>query len=96
MTSRENGNRRIAAVAAVGAVAMLAAAFAAVPLYALFCKTTGFAGTTQVAEKAPATRGHRALTVRFDANIAPGLPWTLEPETPSVTLRTGATSTVYF
>jgi len=89
-------NRGVAAAAAVGVVAMLAAAYAAVPLYAAFCKATGFAGTTQIAKVAPAMRGHRAVTVRFDANIAPGLPWSLEPETPEMTLRTGATATVYF
>jgi cytochrome c oxidase assembly protein subunit 11 len=36
------------------------------------------------------------IRVRFDANVAPGLPWTVEPETSSVTVRTGATATVYF
>ena len=36
------------------------------------------------------------MTVRFDANVAPGLPWSFEPETPSVVLQTGTTATVYF
>jgi cytochrome c oxidase assembly protein subunit 11 len=89
-------NRRVAALATFAVAAMLSAAYAAVPLYAAFCKATGFAGTTQVAKVAPATRGHRSMTVRFDANIAPGLPWSLEPETSEITLRTGATATVYF
>jgi cytochrome c oxidase assembly protein subunit 11 len=75
---------------------MLGLAFAAVPLYGLFCRTTGFAGTTQVAHVAPALKGKRLITVRFDANIGAGLPWTVEPETPSITLRTGQTATVYF
>ena len=38
---------------------------------------------------APALKGERRMTVRFDANVAPGLPWTFEPETPSIALRTG-------
>ena len=75
---------------------MLGAAYAAVPLYAAFCKATGFAGTTQVARLAPAARGARTLTVSFDANVAPGLGWTFEPETEKVALRTGATTTVFF
>jgi cytochrome c oxidase assembly protein subunit 11 len=75
---------------------MVGAAYAAVPLYFLFCRATGFAGTTQVAKAAPALRGQRTLTVRFDANVAPGLPWSFEAETSSVRLRTGATATVYF
>ncbi|MBV8472623.1 MAG: cytochrome c oxidase assembly protein, partial [Hyphomicrobiales bacterium] len=60
------------------------------------CKATGFAGTTQVAQSNSGARGIRTLSVRFDANVAPGLDWSFEPETPSVTLRTGATTTVFF
>src|ERR1700691_4156835 len=77
-------------------VAMVGASYAAVPLYAEFCKRTGFAGTTQVARTAPAIRGERSLVVRFDANVSQDLDWTFEPETPSITLRTGATATVVF
>ena len=75
---------------------MVGAAFAAVPLYRAFCEATGFGGTTQVARVAPAARGARTLTVRFDANVAPRPDWSFEPETPTVTLRTGATATVFF
>jgi cytochrome c oxidase assembly protein subunit 11 len=89
-------NHLVAVCAALVAVAMVGAAYAAVPLYFLFCRATGFAGTTQVAKTAPALRGQRMLTVRFDANVAPGLPWSFEAETASVQLRTGATATVYF
>jgi cytochrome c oxidase assembly protein subunit 11 len=89
-------NRFVAACAIVTALAMVGAAYAAVPLYFLFCKATGFAGTTQVAAAAPALRGQRMLTVRLDANVAPGLAWSFEAETASVPLRTGATATVYF
>ena len=89
-------NRLVAGIAIATAVAMVGAAYAAAPLYFLFCRATGFAGTTQVAASGPALRGERALTVRFDANVAPGLPWTFEAETASIRLRTGATATVYF
>src|SRR5208282_3181512 len=87
-------NRNTAAVVAVVFFVMLGAAFAAPPLYSLFCRTTGFAGTPQVAHVAPALKGQRMLSVRFDVNVASGLPWTVEPETPSVSLRTGETATV--
>ena len=89
-------NRRVALAVAATSVAMVGAAYAAVPLYAAFCKATGYGGTTQVASAASAARGARTLSVSFDANVAPGLEWTFEPETPAVTLRTGATATVYF
>ena len=89
-------NRRVATIVVSVAVAMVGAAYAAVPLYAAFCKATGYGGTTQVARAAPAARGARALSVSFDANVAPGLDWTFEPESPTIALRTGATATVYF
>lgn len=89
-------NRRTARIAAATAAAMLGAAYAAVPLYAEFCKVTGFAGTTQVARAAPATKGERSLNVRFDGNVSPDLNWSFEPETPEIMLRTGVTATVFF
>jgi cytochrome c oxidase assembly protein subunit 11 len=75
---------------------MVGAAYAAVPLYAEFCKATGFAGTTQVARQASATKGERSLRVRFDGNVSSDLDWTFEPETSEIALRTGVTATVFF
>jgi cytochrome c oxidase assembly protein subunit 11 len=89
-------NRGVATIVVSVAVAMVGAAYAAVPLYAAFCKATGYGGTTQGARAASAARGARTLSVSFDANVAPGLDWTFEPESPTVSLRTGATATVYF
>ena len=89
-------NRFVALCAVLIAVGMVGAAYAAVPLYFMFCRATGFAGTTQIAAAAPALKGQRLINVRFDANVAPGLPWTFEAETASVQVRTGATATVYF
>ncbi len=60
---------------------MLGAAYAAVPLYAAFCRATGFAGTPQRVEQASGLRGERRIQVSFDANVAPGLDWSFEPET---------------
>jgi cytochrome c oxidase assembly protein subunit 11 len=82
-------------VAAVVA-GMVAMSFAAVPLYRAFCQATGYGGTTQVGTTASTTRGERTLTVRFDTNVASDLPWTLTPDTPSVTVKTGETKTVFF
>jgi len=89
-------NRFVALCALLIAIGMVGAAYAAVPLYFMFCRATGFAGTTQVATTAPALKGQRLINVRFDANVAPGLPWTFEAETASIQVRTGATATVYF
>ena len=89
-------DRVVAASVALTAAVMLGAAFAAVPMYRLFCQMTGYGGTTQVAEKPPTHRGQRTLEVRFDTNIANGLPWTFAPEVSRVMLRTGETATVFF
>lgn len=82
-------------VALVGGMGGLA--FAAVPLYRLFCQVTGFGGTTQVAQAAPTAVLARTMTVRFDTNVSPGLPLTLTPPAQrSREVRLGETALVYF
>jgi cytochrome c oxidase assembly protein subunit 11 len=95
---RRSGRDLVIAFACGGFVAvMVGAAYAAVPLYSWFCRTTGFGGTTQVAHSAPAYEvPGRAITVRFDSNVAPGLPWTFEPERRTVDVRLGQVVTVYY
>jgi cytochrome c oxidase assembly protein subunit 11 len=75
---------------------MVGVSFAAVPLYSWFCRTTGFGGTTQVASTAPEEISGRAVTVRFDSNVAPGLPWSFEPERRTIDVRLGEVVTVYY
>jgi cytochrome c oxidase assembly protein subunit 11 len=70
--------------------------FAAVPLYSWFCRTTGFGGTTQVAKTAPAEISGRTVTVRFDSNVAAGLPWSFEPERRTIDVHLGEVVTVYY
>lgn len=89
-------NLAVAASCGIFVAAMVGAAYAAVPLYNWFCRTTGFAGTTQVATVAPAHVSDRKITVRFDANIAGGLPWRFEPEQNSVEVRIGDVVTVEY
>jgi cytochrome c oxidase assembly protein subunit 11 len=66
-------------------------AYAAVPLYQLFCQVTGYGGTTQRAEAASDTVLDRTITVRFDSNVAGSLPWSFRPERRTMTLRIGET-----
>ncbi|MBX9827981.1 MAG: cytochrome c oxidase assembly protein [Xanthobacteraceae bacterium] len=75
---------------------MVGAAYAAVPLYDWFCRVTGFNGTTQVATSAPGAVLDRKITVRFDANTGPGLPWRFEPEQRSIEVRVGEVVTVNY
>ncbi len=71
---------------------MIAAAYAAVPLYDLFCRVTGFGGTTQVAEQESEMVIDRVITVRFDGNVNHALPWDFKPAQRSVTLKMGETA----
>lgn len=86
----------VAASCGVLVASMVGAAYAAVPFYNWFCRTTGFGGTTQVAEKAPDHILDRMLTIRFDSNIAPGLPWKFEPEQNEIKVRIGEVATVKY
>jgi cytochrome c oxidase assembly protein subunit 11 len=78
-------------------VLMVGAAYAAVPFYNWFCRATGFNGTTQVATAAP-TSGPlaRTVAVRFDSNVAGGLPWKFVPEKTEIEVRIGEVVTVYY
>jgi cytochrome c oxidase assembly protein subunit 11 len=99
MSAPQQRSRRDVAVAfACGAFVamMVGVSFAAVPLYSWFCRTTGFGGTTQVAKAAPAQISGRTITVRFDSNVAPGLPWSFEPERRTIDVRLGEVVTVYY
>jgi cytochrome c oxidase assembly protein subunit 11 len=83
---------RLIAVSLVGLVAVMGGlAFASVPLYQLFCQVTGFGGATQRAEVAPAPVAGKTITVRFNADISPDLPWTFQPLQKELTLEIGAT-----
>ena len=86
----------VAGACGVFVTAMVGAAYAAVPLYSWFCRTTGFGGTTQVAKGEPVEVLQRKVTVRFDANVAPGLPWTFTPEQNTVEVRLGEVVTVNY
>jgi cytochrome c oxidase assembly protein Cox11 len=65
-------------------------------LYRLFCGATGLGGTTQRAYSDTATISKRTVTVAFDSNVAPGLPWVFEPAQRSVTVHLGEQKLVYF
>jgi cytochrome c oxidase assembly protein subunit 11 len=87
----------VAAACGVFVALMVGAAYAAVPFYNWFCRTTGFNGTTQVATSVPALAPlARTIAVRFDSNVAGGLPWKFEPEQTEIQVRIGEVVTVYY
>ena len=83
-----------ACVAAI--ILMVGAAYAAVPLYRLFCQVTGYGGTTQVASAGSDVVLDRKVTIRLDSNVSNGLNWKFKPEVPTVSVRIGETATVFF
>ena len=86
----------VAAACGLFAAGMVGMAYAAVPLYDWFCRTTGFAGTPIVATSAPTHVLERKITVRLDANVSGGLPWRFVPERTSVEVRVGDVLTVNY
>jgi cytochrome c oxidase assembly protein subunit 11 len=99
-TASRRGLTRDATVAAICGfvvVLMVGAAYAAVPFYNWFCRATGFNGTTQVATSTPsAVPLARKISVRFDSNVAGGLPWKFEPEQTEIEVRIGEVTTVFY
>jgi cytochrome c oxidase assembly protein subunit 11 len=94
--SRTRRDMMVAAACGVFVAAMVGLSYAAVPLYDWFCRTTGFGGRTQVATAAPQGPVGRSITVRFDANVAGGLPWRFAPEQNSIKVRLGEVVTVNY
>lgn len=87
---------RVALASLAFGAAMFGAAYAAVPLYDMFCRLTGFGGTTMRAER-PADRViDHSVDIRFDANIGPGLPWRFRVDTARQTVRAGETHTMTY
>jgi cytochrome c oxidase assembly protein subunit 11 len=87
----------VAASCGLVVVLMVGASYAAVPFYNWFCRATGFNGTTQVATAAPVNGPiARKISVRFDSNVAGGLPWKFEPEQTEIEVRIGEVVTVYY
>src|ERR1700723_4065907 len=87
----------VASICGFVVVLMVGASYAAVPLYNGFCRATGFNGTTQVATSAPSAAPlARRIAVRFDSNVAGGLPWKFEPEQTEIEIRIGEVVTVYY
>ena len=89
-------NRRVALIAAAGFCFMVGAAYASVPLYKIFCQTTGFGGTTQRAAKAPDVASDKIISVRFDANTSSGLSWRFQPKQTTMQVKIGEQNMAYF
>lgn len=88
-------NLRVAVLCGGLVLGMVGAAYAAVPLYQMFCQLTGFGGTTQKSDGNLKGVIDRQMTVRFDSNVGAGLPWKVKPAAP-ITDTIGSVDTVVF
>ncbi|MEG6508744.1 cytochrome c oxidase assembly protein [Methyloligella sp. 2.7D] len=89
----------IVALTLAGLVAgMVGLSFAAVPLYRIFCQQTGYDGTPRRANAAPGVDqvSDKTVRVRFDGNVATGLPWKFEPVQKEMTVQIGASNLAFF
>lgn len=94
--SLKTRKRATALIALTVAGLMVGASFAAVPLYQIFCQVTGYGGTTQVAETAPAKVLERHMTIRFNADVDRGLPWKFKPVQRQVEVKVGEQALAFY
>ncbi len=94
--AKQRSNRLIAGICLAFFGGMVGMAYAAVPLYAMFCQITGYGGTTQRVEQYSDRVLDREITVRFDANVAGGLPWEFKPTERSITMKIGETALAHY
>jgi cytochrome c oxidase assembly protein subunit 11 len=88
---------RAVALALVGLLAVMGGlTYESKELYAWFCRVTGYGGTTQVAAAAPGRVIERTVTIRFNADIAPDLPWRFAPAAREVTVRVGEETLAFY
>jgi cytochrome c oxidase assembly protein subunit 11 len=95
------GRNNLIALGLAGVIcAMVGVSFAAVPLYRVFCEATGYGGTPDISGRAAPglTQGAqtRQITVRFNANTNPDLPWDFHPDQGGVTLPMGQDQVAYY
>jgi len=89
-------NKNFALNLAAAALGMLLLAYASVPLYRLFCQATGYNGTTREAVALPGHVFDREITITFNADVAPGMPWEFAPGEKSVKVKVGAQGITHY
>jgi cytochrome c oxidase assembly protein subunit 11 len=89
-------DRTVALTCVAIVVTMIGLSYAAVPLYRIYCQVTGYAGTTQRAERPSDKVLDRMLTVHFDANVAADLPWRFEPLQRKIDVKIGENTLAFY
>jgi cytochrome c oxidase assembly protein subunit 11 len=95
--NKKKSNNNIAFAIVALFLSMLLLSFASVPIYNLFCKVTGFGGTTQRTKAfIRVDKGARKIQVEFDANVDPKLPWRFIPKHSSTNVVTGENALIFY
>ena len=89
-------NKKVIFIITFIGILMLSLSYAAVPLYDIFCRVTGFGGTTQIASSAPGSIGHPNINIRFESNITDSLNWDFYSKTKTVKIPMGEEKTIYY
>jgi cytochrome c oxidase assembly protein subunit 11 len=89
-------HRQVAVWCVAVVAGMIGASYAAVPLYRMLCELTSFDGTPQRASAPSDVVLDQTMTIRFDANTAPGFAWTFEPEQRTVDVKIGETTLAFY
>ena len=89
-------NKKVIFIITFVGMLMLSLSYAAVPLYDIFCRITGFGGTTQIASSAPGSTGHPNINIRFESNITDSLNWDFYSKTKTVKIPMGEEKTIYY
>lgn len=93
---KDRANGVIVASCLAFVAGMTGMAYAAVPLYDMFCRVTGYNGTTKRVEQASDVILDRKIKVTFDANTASDLPWDFRPVQREIELKIGETVQIEF
>ncbi len=92
--SKKNSHIAISLICLV--CSMLLLTFASAPIYSLFCKATGFAGTPAKAQVFYSEHGQKRIKIKFDANVDKKLEWRFKPKNKEITLKTGENALVFY
>jgi cytochrome c oxidase assembly protein subunit 11 len=96
MKKQSNKSVRLAAILVSVVIGMVGLSYASVPLYDLFCRVTGYGGTTQQAEIAPDVILDREMTIEFDANTSREMPWDFKPVEHKITMKVGESGLAFY
>lgn len=94
--SASRSNRKVVMFCLGGLLVMSGLTAASPVLYSIFCQVTGYGGTTQRADAPSQTVLDRVVTVRFDANVSPKLPWTFEPVLRTIDVKVGENALAFY